>query len=207
MNHLNDPEQAVRGLEPQDLDGHTVEELYDYLDAGKTPVNQSIEDSPGCLMAMDSIQRLGVLTSQMFKSDTDSEPAADESWVQRILGSVAREVRSGREIPLLVPEVDDELTITEGALRAAVRAAEQDAPGLLVLRCRFDGDVTEPDEPILVRVQIAVAYGVPIPDAANTLRAGIVEQLTRHSTLVINGIDISVEDVYLPAPKQGNEDE
>ena len=39
----------------EDLDGHTIEELSDYLDAGRTPVDASIEGSPGCRIALDAL--------------------------------------------------------------------------------------------------------------------------------------------------------
>ena len=43
--------------ETADLDGHSIEELSDYLDAGRQPRNESIESSAGCQIALDSLAK------------------------------------------------------------------------------------------------------------------------------------------------------
>jgi len=40
------------------LAGHTIEDLSDYLDRGRTPADPTIDDSPECQIALRSLQRL-----------------------------------------------------------------------------------------------------------------------------------------------------
>ena len=42
-------------IEPDDLDGHTIDELADYLDAGMQPADPSIDDSAACQNALAAI--------------------------------------------------------------------------------------------------------------------------------------------------------
>ena len=53
--------------DPADLDGHTIDELGEYLDRGRIPFDPSIEASPGCQLALQSMERL---------HGTDSAPDA-----------------------------------------------------------------------------------------------------------------------------------
>ncbi len=188
-------------LEPEDLDGHTIEELSDYLDTGRTPPDASIDQSPGCRIALDALERLRGLTPDLFAADTAAESEADEGWVQNILAGIALDARAGRRIPITVSTVDGDLGITEGAVRGLVRAAESTVPGVLVGKCRFEGDVTIPGDPIRVRVDISVPYGSAIRDLVGRLRAEIASRLATHTTLNITGIDIMVRDIHqLPDP-------
>lgn len=181
--------------ELDDLGGHTIEELCDYLDAGRTPVDPSIEDSPGCRIALDALTRLRDLSPELLAADAAAEPEPDESWVEGILAGIALDARAGRRIPLTVPALDANLGITEGAVRGMIRAAENTVPGVVVGSCRFDGDVTVPGEPVRVRVEVSVPYGEPIPDLVDRLRAEISARLAAHTTLNVTGVDITVHDI------------
>lgn len=178
-----------------DLDGHTIEELSDYLESGRTPPDPSIEGSAACLLALDSLQRLRDLTPDLIAADTAAEPAADDGWVSRILGDIVLEARSGRRIPLAAPTPDADLVITEGAVRGLVRAAENVVPGVLVGRCRFDGDVTHLGSPVRVLLDVSLLYGQPVPGVTARLRAEIADRLATHTALDVTGIDITVTDV------------
>lgn len=195
MNQPDTPDAQSLVTEFEDLDGHTVEELSDYLDAGRTPVRASIEGSPGCRIALDALTRLRELTPELFAADTAAEPEPDETWVQSVLAGIALDARAGRRIPLTTPASDADLGITEGAVRGVIRAAEQTVPGVVVGKCRFDGDVAVPDEPVRVCVDVSVPYGEPIPDLADRLRTEISARLMTHTTLNVTGIDITVHDV------------
>ncbi len=195
MNEYDTPELPGPGLEPEDLDGHTIEELSDYLDAGRTPVDPSIDRSPGCQIALDALGRLRALIPELLAADTAAEPAPDEGWVQNILAGIALDARAGRRIPITVPVRAADLGITEGAVRGLIRAAESAVPGVLVGKCWLDGDVTVPGEPIRVRVDVSVPYGDPIPDLADRLREEIGARLIAHTTLNVTAIDITVHDI------------
>jgi len=192
------------GFEPEDLDGHSMDELADYLDAGRTPADPSIDASPGCRIALDALERLRRLGPALLDQDTAAEPQADESWVRSIIDGIARDARAGRRIPFPVAEPDDDLGITEGAVRGLVRAAGDAVPGVLIGRCRLDGDVTVAGAPIRIDVEASVPYGVPIAVLAERLRAEIGERLRTHTELNITGIDIVVHDVR-DLPRSGGD--
>lgn len=197
------PDPGRLGLEPEDLDGHTIEEISDYLEAGCTPPDPSIDQSPGCRIALDALRRLRLLTPELLAADVEAEPEAEESWVQSILAGIALDARAGRRIPIAVPESHVDLGITEGAVRGIVRAAENAVPGVLVGKCRFDGDVTVPAEPVRVELDVSVPYGERIPDLVHRLRREIRTRLSSHTTLNITAVDIAVHDIRrLPDPAQ-----
>lgn len=185
------------GLDPGDLDGHTIEELTDYLDAGRTPADASIDDSPGCALALDALERLRVLTPALMAHDEATEPAPEPGWIQSILSGIALDARSGRRIPLAEPEEGSDLAITEGAVRGLIRAAENVFPGILIGRCRLNGDVTDLDASIGVEVDVSVPFGEPIARLADRLRSEIAARLRVHTRLSVTGIDITVHDIYM----------
>ncbi|WOF21889.1 hypothetical protein N8K70_10885 [Microbacterium betulae] len=193
------------GLEPEDLDGHTLEELSDYLDAGRRPEDPSIEQSPGCQLALQAMERLRDITPALFAADTAAEPAVDERWVQRVLGSIALDARAGRRIPLASEDDALDLGLTEGAVRGLVRAAETAVPGLLIGRCRLEGDVLTPSAPLRVTVDVSTPYGTPIAEAAERLRGEIDRRLATHTELRVVGIDITVKDVAGPGADPAGE--
>ncbi len=199
MNEHDTPDIAGLGMEPEDLDGHTIEELSDYLEAGRAPANPSIDGSPGCRIALDALERLRALSPELLAADTEAEPAADENWVQSILSGITLDARAGRRIPITTPAPEANLGITEGALRGVIRAAESTVPGVLVGKCRFDGDVTIPGEPVRICVDLSVPYGEPIPDLSDRLRQEISARLKAHTTLNVTGIDVSVRDIQTPS--------
>ncbi|WP_217178634.1 Asp23/Gls24 family envelope stress response protein [Streptomyces sp. AC495_CC817] len=188
-------ELRTLGLEPEDLDGHTIEELSDYLDAGREPADPSIDDSPGCRLALDALERLRGVTSAMLAADEAANAEVDDSWVDRILSGIALDARAGRRIPVDSGDARIDLGVTEGAVRGLVRAAEELFPGVLVGRCRLDGDVTEPGAPVRLDLEVSVPYGEPIPALAQQLRAEVGRRLAAHTELVVAGIDITIEDI------------
>lgn len=189
------PELRRLGLEPEDLDGHTFEELTDYLDAGREPADPSIEGSAGCQLALDALERLRGLTPTLIAADAAASPQADAGWIDRILSGIALDARSGRRIPYSSPDPRIDLGVTEGAVRGLIRAAENDVPGVLVGRCRLDGDVTAPGAPIRIDVDASVPYGAPIPRLAERLREAIGARLAAHTELVVARIDITIHDI------------
>lgn len=183
------------GFEPEDLDGHTMDELSDYLDAGRLPADPSIDASPGCRIALDALERLRRLGPALLDQDTAGEPQPDDNWVRSILDGIARDARAGRRIPFPVAEPDDDLGITEGAVRGLIRAAGDGVPGVLIGRCRLDGEVATPGAPVRIEVEASVPYGLPISRLAERLRDEIGERLRTHTELNLTGIDIVVHDV------------
>lgn len=192
-----EPQLRRLGVEPDDLDGHTIEELTDYLEAGRTPADPTIDGSAGCRLALDALERLRGLTPELMALDAAESAPVDTGWVDRILSGIAMDARAGRRIPY-----DDgvDLGITEGAVRGLVRAAEESFPGMLVGRCRLDGDVEVPGAPIGVDVEVSVVYGRPLRRVAEELRSEIAGRLAAHTALNVSHIDVTIEDVTVPSP-------
>ncbi|WP_440709519.1 hypothetical protein [Herbiconiux sp. YIM B11900] len=190
---------AFASFEPDDLDGHTIDELSDYLDAGRKPADLSIDGSAGCQIALAALARLRAVSTTLLESEASNEPAPDENWISGILQSIGREARAGRRIPVSHPDPSADLALTEGSVRGLVRAAGDAIPGLVIGRCSLDGDVTLPGEPITVRIEASALWGTSIPDAAAALRDAVIVALDRHTELVLAGVDVIVHDL-LPAP-------
>ncbi|WP_447912163.1 hypothetical protein [Microbacterium phyllosphaerae] len=189
------PDVRQLGLEPSDLDGHTLEELTDYLEAGRLPADPDIEGSPGCQLALDALERLRGLGGQLMEADAAAMPEVDDSWVDRILSGIALDARAGRRIPFDEPETGVDFGITEGAVRGLIRSAENAVPGILVGHSTLDGDVTTVGAPIRIAIEVNALYGESIPAAVERLRQEVGERVRRHTDLVLTGIDITVRDV------------
>lgn len=191
--------RRLLGLGPEDLDGHTIEELSEYLEAGRLPADPLIDESAGCQIALDALERLRDLTPQLFAADTAAEPEADELWVQRILTDITLDARAGRRIPIASAAPNADAGITEGAVRGLIRSAERVVPGALLGKCTLDGDVTRLDEPIRVCVEMSAPYGASIPELADRVRTEIRAQLTAHTTLNVTAVDIVIHDIQFTA--------
>ncbi|WP_119697282.1 Asp23/Gls24 family envelope stress response protein [Microbacterium halotolerans] len=196
MSHEERARRRGLQLEPEDLAGHTIEELSDYLDAGRTPRDPSIEENAGCRIALEALERLHGLSPDLLATDVAAEERTDEGWVQRIMSRISFEARSGRRIPIASSEPRADLGITEGAVRGLIRSAEQSIDGVLIGRCRLDGDVTRVHEPVHVTVEASVPYGRAIHDLADRLRENIMVRLRSHTELNIVAVDITVRDVH-----------
>jgi len=188
--------EPLSGLEPDDLDGHTIEELSDYLDAGRSPADASIDASPGCQIALAALARLRSLSGSILDAEASGEPVPDESWISGIVQNIGREARAGRSIPLSHPSPSASLALTEGSVRGLIRAAGEEAGGLVVGRCRLDGDVATPGAPVAIQVEVSAYGDESIPAAAARLRTAISEALGRHTELVVTAIDITVQDIH-----------
>jgi hypothetical protein len=198
-DRLPDPvpaSDAELGLEPDDLDGHTIEELSDYLDAGETPADPSIDTSPGCQSALSALRRLRVVSLSILEAEAQGEPAPDEGWISGLLHDIGREARAGRRIPVPHPDPAADLAVTEGSVRSLIRAAGDDVGGLLIGRCRLEGDVTTIGAPVSVHVDASAYWTEPIPAAADRLREAIRMALLQHTDLVVTAIDITVHDIH-----------
>ena len=85
--------------------------------------------------------------------------------------------------------------ITEGAVRAIIRAAGDGVDGIFVGRCRFTGDITIPGEPVTIDVDASVLWGQSIPQTAERVREAITADLARHTVLNISAVNVTVHDV------------
>lgn len=181
--------------EPEDLDGHTIAQLADYLDSDRTPLDPAIEASPACQHALAALDRLRRLAPDLL---VDDDRQQDDDWVSKVMGGIALDAHAGADFVLADGGSDARLVMTEGALRGLIRAAGDDEPGFLMGRVRFDGDLA-PDARITIRTGVTVAHGVRIPAAVERLRSHIAAAVERHTLLVAARIDVDVDDLEQPA--------
>ena len=180
--------------EPADLDGYSIDQLAEYVDAGRQPVDPAIESSPSCLRAIAALERLRAVSADLL-TDEHGAPATDDAWLQGVMDRIALDARSGADFTMTRTEVGDEVVMTEGALRSVVRAAGDEQPGFLVGRVRFNGDLSSPTSPIVFTVDVVVAFGTVIPEGVEGLRAAVRERLRLHTLFRDPRIDVVVRDL------------
>jgi hypothetical protein len=185
------------GVEPR-YDGHTLDELAEYLDDDRTPRDPSIEDSAACVAVLERLEQLRGVSRELVLAEADAHREADERWIEGVLASVRTTVGAGRDIPVPDDDPSSALVITEGALRGLVRRIGDGVPGIVVRRTRLRGEVTRAGGPVDVEVQIAVAVGAglaPAVDRAAALRESVRDALATHTPLVVRSVDVRVTGV------------
>jgi len=180
------------------LDGHTLDQLSDYLDADMTPPNPEIDSSPTCQIALASLRRVRAASALLLDADAEHESALEDGWFDRILNAISLDFHAGRSIPVPNPSSSAVITTTEGAIRGLIRAAGDTVHGLLVGRCTLDGEITTQGAPIRIRVDASVYWGRPIPETATQLQEAISLALSTQTELNVTAIDVTVHDIYRP---------
>lgn len=186
---------ALGALEPDDLDGHSVDELTDYLDAGMTPADPSIDDSPACQLVLAAIVRLRHTSLDALEDAARDEQPVDEGWLAGVMSNITLEARAGRDIPYATTSPLEVASVTEGAVRALVRSAGDGVPGVVVVRCELDGDVTLPGEPVRALVTVTVRLGRRLTTVADEVRTAVAAVLAQQTELDVVGVDVVVRDV------------
>ncbi|GLK16601.1 Asp23/Gls24 family envelope stress response protein [Herbiconiux flava] len=190
------PDRSAASAPEPGLDGHTLAELGEYLDRGRTPFDPSIEGSAGCRLALANLSRLAGLSTGLLSRQAESEPARDELWIAGLLEIIRAEIVSGRDVPVAHPDPALRLTLTEAAVRGIVRRAGDTLGGVVMGRCRLDGDVDEPGAVIRLDLSCAIEYGLPIGATVERLRHRVRAELARHTELVVGAVDVAVDDVH-----------
>jgi uncharacterized alkaline shock family protein YloU len=198
-----DTPDAPGRSETSDIDGHTLDELSDYLDAGRMPADPTIDHSPACQLALEALGGVRAASLSMMEREAEDFAVIDESWIDAIIGAISLDVHAGRDIPLAsAPSM--QLSVTEGAVKGLVRAAGDRVPGLLVGRCLLHGDVTTAGSEITLSIDTIAYWGESIPDAVTRLRDDVSALIAEHTELSISAIDITVRDIHLdPAAADG----
>lgn len=176
--------------------GHTLEELAEYHERGRTPAIPAIDGDAQCRAVLDSMDRLGALSRELV--ETDAREDVSETWFQQILGEVARESRAGRDLPL----VDDDpvrVVVTEGAVRGLVRDAGDAVDGVLVERVHLELDE---DVRIDVRMTISVLdsaleSGRGLPHVADSVRERVRTDLEEYAGWTVGVVDVTVDSLRL----------
>jgi hypothetical protein len=180
--------------------GYTLDDLSDYLDAGRSPANPQIDNNAECQAVLASLDRLTSLSHELVTRDAAAAPSLDEGWIGSLMATIGREVRAGRDIPIGSSDPSTTLSVTEGALRELVRAAGDSVDGVLVGSSELTGDLSQPGAPITVAVSVSVVLNAPVVDLAQAVRERVHSELLKHTELAIEAIDVTVSDVhFLPA--------
>lgn len=189
--------------QPDDLDGYTLERLADYLDAGRQPYDPGIESSPACRHALAALRRLQDVAADLLDDGDEEDVADEEAWVTRIMGHISLDAHAGADFPLTSDDPDVTLVMTEGALRALIRAVGDDQPGFLIGRVQFHGDLNRPATLLTIRVHVTVRHGIRIPPAVDLLRDEISATVHKHTDFQDLQIDITVQDLTVPTGRDG----
>jgi uncharacterized alkaline shock family protein YloU len=185
---------ASSPLDEGNLDGHTVESLSDYLDRGREPRDPVIESSPAAQNALAALSRLRAVAPKVMAAKADDFAPENDNWIKRILDQIGVQAHAGRDIPISHDVGGAALAISEGAVRALVREAGDRTDGLLVERCRLDGDVETPGAAIDVRVVVSTFEGLDEEKITAEFREDVLETLRKHTQLTISSVTVRVHD-------------
>lgn len=182
--------------------GRTIQELSEYLEAGRSPRDPEIEQCPECLNALESLSRVGDLSRDLFAADAASLPEPSAGWFGGILDQVAAELRSGRDLPVRHPDPRVRITVAEGAVRTLLRSAADELDGVFIGRTRIIGDVEELGAPVTIDITASVAWDLDARAVADDVRRRVAEVVERHTDLEVAAIDVTIEDVHAPQPRK-----
>lgn len=182
--------------QPQLECGATLDELSEYLESGRTPPIERFESCPECLNALDSLEKASRLSRELLESDAASLPEPSRAWFDDIRDTIVRELRPGRELPLRHPDPRVDLSISEGAVHAVLRATGDAVAGVFVAHTELVGDVETPGAPIRVELTASIAWPSDVRGIAEQLRTAVFAALDRHTELRVVAVDITVADVH-----------
>lgn len=172
--------------------------LQDEKDGLNPPEHQEltahINNCPTCTQRLAALRRLEEATEGMVSADI-AEQEQDSAWLDQLLSNIALETFAGRNVPLSAEYDVDQLSITEGAIIAAIREAVDALENTFIGKCRLVGDIDIPGEPVIINATASVRRGVVIEDAADRLREIIAEQVHRLSELNVQAINVAVQDI------------
>jgi uncharacterized alkaline shock family protein YloU len=87
------------------------------------------------------------------------------------------------------------ITVTPSALAGLVTRAAEAVDGAEIRRGRRRLDVDVTDRNVRVRIELAVRYGIVLPDLAREVQARVANALTKMCSLDVEAVDVSVEEV------------
>lgn len=196
MTHQDFPEEEIG------TGGFTLEELSDYLATGCHPRREDIESDAEARHALAQLKRLSELTNEVTVETAD---VTDEApWWLNVLNNLSTETRTGRLVPLATQVEGAEHFITEGAIKALIRDAGDAVRGALLGRIRFDGDIEQPFAPVIVEIDVTIKAHTVIPQAAEQIRIAAQNSLSRHSSLQVEAINVTISDVFYPTEEDKN---
>ncbi|MFQ4149505.1 Asp23/Gls24 family envelope stress response protein [Arthrobacter sp. LAPM80] len=177
--------------------GRRIEDLSDYLDTGSSPDAEHIGHCPQCQARLAGLRSLSAAARDLLDEDLTATTADDSGWLDGILENLRLETRAGRSLPL-EGEGLDELTETEGAVISLVRSVGDGLGGVLIGRCRLEGEVDVAGAPVEVRINVSARYGYPLPTLAEELRAAVFAELLVQTELNVTAVHVAFTDMRPP---------
>ncbi|MHA7303709.1 Asp23/Gls24 family envelope stress response protein [Arthrobacter sp. TMN-49] len=177
--------------------GRHIEDLSDYLDTGDSPDADHIDYCPQCQARLAGLRSLKAAARELLAGEVAAAGAEDAGWLDGVLANLKLETRAGRSIPLKGGELED-LSESEGAVIAMVRAVGDSLGGVLIGRCRLDGDVGVHGAPVDVNINVSARYGYQLPSLAQELRAAVLAQLLLQTELNVAAVNVAFTDMRPP---------
>ncbi|MCK6081601.1 Asp23/Gls24 family envelope stress response protein [Microbacterium sp. EYE_5] len=188
---------AMTDDDPSVLDcGRTIEQLSDYVQAGRLPRDPHIESCPECLNAIEALERVGQLSRDLLEDEAARLPRPPESWFEGILSVIHSELRAGRSFPIHHPDPRVTITVTEGAVRSLVRSSADALDGIYLGRTDIVGDAETPGAPVRIELTASVAWGRSIPELTAALRTVVYRVLAEHTELNVTAVNVAVEELH-----------
>jgi hypothetical protein len=182
----------------------SIEELADYLDAGRSPVRPDIESDPVAMAALGRIASLRGASRELLDAEVEADRAGDEGWIATVLASVRTTAHAGRDIPVPDPDPSATLVVTEGALRGLVRTLGDQEPGVVVRRTRFTGALGVPGGSVDVEVTVALTAEASVHGRAETFRTVVIDALREHAPFTLASVVVRVVDVLVDGDRSGS---
>jgi uncharacterized alkaline shock family protein YloU len=98
-------------------------------------------------------------------------------------------------VSVLLRERAGSVTVATGALSSLVVQAAESVEGVRVRRARRHLAVTLDDGSAHVEVELAVKFGVVLPDAARAVQERVADALRAMCAVEIETVDVTVEEV------------
>jgi uncharacterized alkaline shock family protein YloU len=96
---------------------------------------------------------------------------------------------------LVVSEGGGTVTITDAALSQIVVQAAEAVDGARIRRQRRHLEIAIADGHASVELELAVAYGLVLPDVARDVQHRVADALTRMCGLEVDAVDVAVEEL------------
>ncbi|MCH8560623.1 MULTISPECIES: hypothetical protein [unclassified Nesterenkonia] len=177
---------------------HSLEDLNEYLRTGEPNLEPHVRNCPRCRSSLQGLRRLDSLTDRLAQDDICRAESVGALWLDRLVARLRVEPRA--QEPLSIP-VKGPTPTAEGFVLALIRSTGDSVAGVTIGRCQVQGDRETPSSGVRVQVNLSARWGHPLPDLVHALRDRLFDALTRHAALDVDGIDITVTDVYVPRPQ------
>lgn len=183
--------------------GRRIEDLSAYLDTGVSADSEHIEHCPQCQARLAGLRSLSAAALDLMADDVASAGADGAGWLDGMLANLRLETRAGRPIPLSGGPLD-ELTETEGAVVAMIRSVGDSLDGVLIGKCRLEGDVSVAAAPVEVHLNVSARYGYPLQPLAQELRTAVLVELLMHTELNVMAVNVAFTDIRPPLDDLGD---